>query len=447
LASAHLAGEMQEQRSNAMTGLSSSLHVKGSTPKRVQQAVTELLASEGFQVLNADATDVEGADKLITRGLWIAKAKKGDWVSLFCSDFLFQQEIGRELSRRLGTHTVNVWINEESSWHYTLFHKGEEIDQFDSTGDQGLLEDVYADNEELNDDVGDADGELASGPEDEDDLDDSQLQQGLERITQLHEKLSHKMPEDVRAIVDRLNEGKATLGEMRRFDEWSQEHQTELLSFQNQLQEQTAELSASIQGLFKQEFAGEEGQASEMLKEVLPPDMADAFGKILSGEASYEDLARLADMSALDKLQEDDPLLQGDDDDIAETTFAADDEEEEWEDVEDEGSLAGDMDDEEEDGDFEEDEGRAAFSEEQLQIHLGALRPLLSKDADPDEVAETLTYSDEEMPEQPLGEFLDLLGIDDTLSDLDFDAIDELGDDAMAERGIELSPLLLVRTK
>ena len=51
------------------------------------------------------------------------------------------------------------------------------------------------------------------------------------------------------------------------------------------------------------------------------------------------------------------------------------------------------------------------------------------------------------VPEQPIGEFLDLLGIDDTLSDLDFDAIDELGGEEMAERGIELGPLLLVRTK
>jgi hypothetical protein len=386
-----------------------------------------------FSVAPAEESDIGTTEQRITRGLWIAKGK-GDWVSLFCSDFLFQQEIGRELSKRLGTHTVNVWITDESSWHYTLFHKGEEVDQFDSSGDLGPADEPFSATE-LDDEVveeGEDDDLVDTADDEEDAAEDARLQQGLERITQLHEKITHKMPDDVRAIVDRLNEGKATLGEMRRFDEWSQEHQAELLQFQNSLQEQTAELSASIQGLFQQEFEGEEGQAQEMLKEVLPPDMANAFGKILSGDASYEDLARLAEMSGLDQLQEDDPLLQ-----------SADDDDDEEDDVDEEDFLGSEFDeDDEEYG----DEEQSAFSEEQLQIHLGALRPLLSKDADPDEVAATLTQQDD-MAELPLGEFLDLLGIDDSYSDLDFDAIDELGDEEMEERGIELSPLLLVRTK
>ena len=420
-----------------MSGLTSGLHIKGVSSKRVQQAVTELLASEGFQVATADEADAENAEQLITRGLWIAKAK-GDWVSLYCSDFLFQQEIGRELSKRLGTHTINVWIADEESWHYTLFHKGEEIDQFDSEGDLSALDDDEEDLDEDADVTSDEEGDIVAAADDEpeDDEEDARLQQGLDKITQLHEKLTHKMPDDVKAIVDRLNEGKATLGEMRRFDQWSQEHQAELMQFQNQLQEQTAELSASIQGLFQNEFAGEEGDAKEMLGQVLPPDMADAFNKVLSGEASYEDLARLAEMSGLDQLQEDDPILQGDAEDI-----------EEWEDSGEDApfsELASD--DDEFEGDELEDDEQSAFSEEQLQIHLGALRPLLSKDADPEFVAETLTSQDD-MPEYPLSEFMELLGIDDNLSDLDFDAIDELGDTEMAERGIELSPLLLVRAK
>lgn len=424
-----------------MDGFSSSLHVKGATAKRVQQAVTDLLANEGFQVTSADDDPAGGDDQPITRGVWIAKTK-GDWVSLFCSDFLFQQEIGRELSKQLQTHALNVWVNEGSSWHYSLFHNGEEVDQFDSTGGGDALQE-FLDNdmEELAAEFDDDDmhPENANSDSNSDELpdpaseemDDSPIQEGLTRIAELQEQIASKMPADVRTIYDRLNEGQASLGDMRKFDQWSQANQSELARFQDELQQHTAELTATMQGVFQQglqeNFSGADSAA---LQGALPPDIAELLGKVLAGNASGEELRRFTE-------QIDDADEAGGEEDIEEMSF-------------DSSGVNAAEDDEFDEDEFDEDEfeidgERQALTEQQLQVHLGALRPLLGKGADSDEVAETLT-NQEELPEEPLGEFLNLLGIEGNLALLDFDALENLSDADLADQGIKLSPLLLVRS-
>ena len=416
-----------------MNGFTSSLHVKGSTAKRVQQAVTELLQGEGFQVLLAD--DDSGEVQQITRGVWVAKGK-GDWVSLFCSDFLFQQEIGRELSRQLATHTINVWVTEGSSWHYSLFQNGEEVDQFDSTGgddnfgaslDDGLAEltDEFEGETEEDDDIQDL-------PEDEEE-DASPIQEGLSRLAQLQENFSERMPDDVREIYDRLAEGKASLGDMRKFDQWSQANQADLARFQDQLQQQTAELTATMQGFFQQGFGGgaggEEGaDPTQMLQGALPPDIAQMFGRMMAGQMSPEEMQQFAE-----DLGDDSPSL---DEDLQALT-------EEGNTVE-EAAADDEFEDEDDDDNFADEEA-SGISEEQLQIHLGALQPLLAKNVDQDELAETLTTADE-APEQPLGDFLNALGIEGTLATYDFDLLEQTSDEDLEDAGIQLSPLLLVRS-
>ncbi|WP_254510552.1 hypothetical protein [Anatilimnocola floriformis] len=420
-----------------MNGFTSSLHVKGSTAKRVQQAVTELLRGEGFQVLLAD--DDSGDEQQITRGVWVAKAK-GDWVSLFCSDFMFQQEIGRELSKQLQTHTLNVWVTEGSSWHYSLFQNGEELDQFDSSGgdldfgaslDDGLAEltDEYeGETEEEDDDFAEAvDDDEEAGP----------IQDGFSRLFELQENFSGKMPADVKEIYDRLTEGKASLGDMRKFDQWSQVNQAELAQFQDLLQQQTAELTATMQGFFQQGAPGSADENAEanfdpasMLQGALPPDIAQMFGRMMSGQMSPGEMQQFAE-----GLGEDSPDL---DEDLKSMT--ADDGGEE-------ATLDEDLEvvDENDDDDDFADEEQGGFSEEQLQMHLGALRPLLAKNVDQDELADTLT-SDDEAPEAPLGEFLSALGIESALATYDFDLLEQTSDEDLNEVGIQLSPLLLVRS-
>lgn len=420
-----------------MDGFSSSLHVKGATAKRVQQAVTDLLSNEGFQVTSADDDLAGGDEQPITRGVWIAKTK-GDWVSLFCSDFLFQQEIGRELSKQLKTHALNVWVNEGSSWHYSLFHNGEEVDQFDSTGGVDELQE-FLDNDmeelaaEFDDDDMHPENANSDSNSDElpdpasDETDDSPIQEGLTRIAELQEQIASKMPADVRAIYDRLNEGQASLGDMRKFDQWSQANQTELAHFQDELQQHTAELTATMQGVFQQglqdNFSGAESAA---LQAALPPDIAELLGKVLAGNASGEEMRRFTEQI------EDVDDSGGEGDDIDEMAF-------------DSSAESAAEDDEFDDDEFADDGERQALTEQQLQVHLGALRPLLGKGTDSDEVAETLT-NQEELPEEPLGEFLNLLGIEGNLALLDFDALENLSDADLADQGIKLSPLLLVRS-
>lgn len=417
-----------------MEGFTSSLHVKGASTKRVEEAVTSLLSSEGFQVSSADDSTAATDDQTTTRGVWISKAK-GDWVAIFCSDFLFQQEIGRELSRILDTHALHVWLNEGSSWHYSLFQGGEEVDQFDSSGDdefEEYLDDEAEDeldgddfdDEDEEDDFGSSDGGEESGP----------MQEGLARIAELQERISEKMPEDVREIYEKLQNGRASLGEMRRFDQWSQANQAELSSFQEQMQEQTAELTAAMQGMFQGNAQGDNplGAAGDMLKGMLPPDMAELFGKVLSGEASPDELQRLAGLQSED--DDELPLVNGEVGDGAE--------DDEGDDVE-EAFFGSDDEDAEDDGDEAE---RSAEHEQAIQTHLGALQPLFSKSVDPTEVAETLAAQDES-PEQPLGEFLSYLGIDSGFSELDFDCLEQLSSEELAEQGIKLNPLLLVRSE
>jgi hypothetical protein len=418
-----------------MNGFTSSLHIKGATAKRVQQTVTDLLQAEGFHVLPADDDSTDEGQQQITRGVWVAKTR-GDWVSVFCSDFMFQQEIGRELSKKLKTHTLNVWVTEGSAWHYSLFSNGEEVDQFDSSGgdddladflDQGL-EEI---SDEGADDGLDDDDEIAeiSGEDDE----ASPIQEGLSRIAELQEQIAEKMPGDVKEIYDRLNEGKASLSDMRRFDQWSQANQAELARFQDQLQQQTAALTATMQGVFQQGLPGDADDAdpAAMLQGMLPPDIAEVFSKLLTGQASPEEIQRFAnDMGGeigADELDADlVDMTDEDDDEIPEATFNDDDEEEEDDDLGEDGMSPG-------------------LSEEQLQIHLGALQPLLEKDVDQDELAETLTTQDD-APEEPLSDFLSMLGIGGTLATMDFDLIEQTSEEDLEEAGIELGPLLLVRS-
>jgi|GEM_PF-4519090 len=415
-----------------MNGFTSSLHVKGATAKRVQQAVTDLLQAEGFQVLLADDDSSSEAEQQITRGVWVAKGK-GDWVSVFCSDFMFQQEIGRELSRQLKTHALNVWVTEGSSWHYSLFQNGEEVDQFDSTGGEDEFDDALDEGlaeltDEFEDGTEDDDDEFAKVAGDDEEA--SPLQDGLTRLAELQQVFEGRMPGDVKEIYDRLSEGKASLGDIRRFDQWSQANQAEFAKFQDQLQQQTAELTATMQGFFQQNMAGGKNDAdpAQMLQGALPPDIAQMFSRMMSGQMSPDEMQQLAGELGDDEADDESDLdsdlrsLSNEDDDSS-----ADDE------------FEADGDDE-----FAEDE-QGGISEEQLQMHLGALQPLLSKEVDPDELAETLTSAEGD-PEEPLGELLDLLGIEPSLAMLDFDYLEQASDDDLKDTGLKLSPLLLVRS-
>jgi hypothetical protein len=427
-----------------MEGFTSSLHIKGASAKRVQDAVQDLLATEGFQVSLADEAPQAANDQTITRGIWVAKAK-GDWVTVFCSDFLFQQEIGRELSKQLATHALHVWVNESSSWHYSLFQNGEEVDQFDSAGSMeasGFMDDDFdgALSDDFDDELDSDDDEFAA--EGSGDEEDGPLQEGLSRMAELQEQISGKMPPEVREIYEKLQEGRASLGEMRRFDQWSQANQAELNRFQDEMQQQTAELTAAMQGLFQNNLPGDEatgdnplGGMGDMLKGMLPPELGDLFGKVLSGEATEEDFKQIANLQGEDGNEMSLLGTDSDDDDVEEAFF--DDDEEG--DLEDGGFEDG--------GEFAEDDSeREAEQEQAIQSHLGALQPLLGKSVDPTEVAELLATEDES-PEQPLGEFLSFLGIDSGFSELDFDCLEQLSSEELAEQGIKLNPLLLVRSE
>ena len=73
------------------------------------------------------------------RTLCVAETRDG-WVGVLDSDLMGLLTLAQELSSRLQTHAICVMVNDSDSWHYELFHKGREVDGFDSPGASPLLD-------------------------------------------------------------------------------------------------------------------------------------------------------------------------------------------------------------------------------------------------------------------------------------------------------------------
>ena len=191
-----------------MGSFANSLHVRSDDADAVSNEIRSTLGRFGFRPAE-DPSDLD-PDNLepSVRVLQVSEASCG-WVNILDSDLMGLLTLAQELSSRLQTHAIAVMVNDSDSWHYELFHKGHEVDGFDSPGAAPLL-----DLNELPEDMlemPDAD-ELAEA-----------MQAVVETMPGLADLVNSLLPPEMREIQKKITNGTATPEETQKFNTWSRE--------------------------------------------------------------------------------------------------------------------------------------------------------------------------------------------------------------------------------
>ncbi len=190
-----------------MGSFANSLHVRTDDLQGVASAVRKCLLAEGFEPteepLDADARWGMSAS---LRGIHLSQPRQG-WVAILENDPLSSVALATEISRRLRTYAIQFFVNDSDSWHYQLFHDGQQIDAFDSSdGEEGEWDQEELDESAL--------GALASGSL-------AGIEQAMRGKAQEFETLlTAEMPADVRAIHGKMRTGQATQEEMQAYLQW-----------------------------------------------------------------------------------------------------------------------------------------------------------------------------------------------------------------------------------
>ncbi len=191
-----------------MGSFANSLHVRTDDAESVAEGIREILKNRGFRGAE-DASKLDTADSDPSqRVLQVAEARDG-WVGILDSDLMGLLTLAQELSSRLQTHAICVMVNDSDSWHYELFHKGREVDGFDSPGASPLL-----DLTELPDDMLEMPDatELAEA-----------MEAVMDQMPALADLLQSLLPPEMREIHQKITDGKATPEEAEEFSRWSRE--------------------------------------------------------------------------------------------------------------------------------------------------------------------------------------------------------------------------------
>lgn len=190
-----------------MGSFANSLHVHINDAAAVTSGIRKILESRGFRLAEG-VSNVDTSLDPSVRALRVAESR-GGWVGVLDSDLMGLLTLGQELSSRLQTHAICVMVNDSDSWHYELFHKGREVDGFDSPGSSPLL-----DLQELPDDVlelPDAD-EMAEA-----------MEAVMGQMPALAELLQALLPPEMREIHRKITDGTASAEEAEQFSQWSRE--------------------------------------------------------------------------------------------------------------------------------------------------------------------------------------------------------------------------------
>lgn len=235
-------------------------HIRHTDATAVARAVEEFFHDAGFVPTEQPPP---GADDVVDRRAVQVTQAHGGWVSLLDNDLGGLLYLLADVSRRLETYGLHVFVNDSSSWHYQLFHKGELVDAFDSDGDLDDLPD------EWDDEIGEAT------------VEDPEFEKQIQAAQQL---LEQQMPEDVRAIHRSMQEGTdLTPAEAQRYSVWLQNTARDLFG------QLSGEDFGQLEGAFDPpadpaEFDIEAGEEAEGTSE-----LEDAFdGDALDDDVEYE---------------------------------------------------------------------------------------------------------------------------------------------------------------
>ncbi len=191
-----------------MGSFANSLHVRSDDAEVVADKIREILENRGFEATeNPSKLDSDSIDPAV-RALHVAEARDG-WVGILDNDLMGLLTLAQELSSRLQTHALCVMVNDSDSWHYELFHKGHEIDGFDSPGSSPLLN-----LDELPEDMLEMPNaeELAEA-----------MDAVMDQMPALGDLLQSLLPPEMRQIHRKITDGTASPEEADQFSEWSRQ--------------------------------------------------------------------------------------------------------------------------------------------------------------------------------------------------------------------------------
>ena len=112
------------------------IHVKTGDTARVNAAVSELFAGEGFRLLGDEplAVVVEDEDRLPEGDNWYGVVVSGPagrgWVSVYVDDWADSGLLARSLSGSLDVPALETWVADDVHWGYTYFENGMVLDRF-----------------------------------------------------------------------------------------------------------------------------------------------------------------------------------------------------------------------------------------------------------------------------------------------------------------------------
>jgi hypothetical protein len=240
-----------------MGSFANSLHVHSNDAVAVAEAIRATLLAQGYE--GTDETPGEEAMWGLPsdlRAIHVSAAKDG-WVSVLDSDLMNSLGLLGELSRRLGTHALHVFVNDSDSWQYQLYHAGRQVDTFDSEGEDDFDEDSEDEEDEAEDSSGGVVGSALSA-----------LQQNLpEAYAQFQAKWDEMLTPEMRAIQERWKSGRATPEEIQEYTRWAQ---TEMPRMMGGLQSVLGELSSALAARRRQPKPGNPGNSQPHIDRLRP---------------------------------------------------------------------------------------------------------------------------------------------------------------------------------
>jgi hypothetical protein len=212
-----------------MGSFATSLHVRANDSSTVADALRRLLLDEGYETTEEEPErGFPMAPPSSLRAIQLSTSS-GGWVSLLDSEGIYSQNLAAGLSGQLQTHAIQFFVNDSDSWHYQLFHAGEQIDEFDSSPDE--------DDDESLAGMGDM-GSTTQAAEVQRII--------LERAQQMQQQLSQQMPPHLRELRQKLmTTGQATAEEMQAYSAWMQTQMPNLMEQLRELRSMRANLLSS----------------------------------------------------------------------------------------------------------------------------------------------------------------------------------------------------------
>lgn len=246
-----------------MGSFANSIHVYQQSAEAVANAVEAVLQNEGYAPTDERAdfdAFVMGEDGL--RTVLVVQAP-GDWVGVLDSNLMLADALARTLSEELTGVSLTGMVNDSDSWHYQLYKNGEPLDSFSSLP------------EEL------AEGEFGGGFGDQLSPEAmTQIEEMQQETQQMYEQFFAAMPPEIAELARAMHHQTGeplTQEQMMQYSLWMTQEGSEVMaSFQQQLTQQFAGLTQSMNASFDDQSPGESGAGRnvsshvEILSEVLP---------------------------------------------------------------------------------------------------------------------------------------------------------------------------------